>query len=81
VAVFVLGLLKGMSTSSSGSNAGHSGASFVGLRLAFFNSFSESLHVEVEMEVREDPASEHAESLCREEMGMSGRLRVFEIIF
>ncbi|QCE06756.1 hypothetical protein DEO72_LG9g1770 [Vigna unguiculata] len=31
VAVFVLGLLKGMSTSSSGSNAGHSGASFVGL--------------------------------------------------
>jgi len=51
-----------MSTSSSGSNSGDSGASFGGLRLEFFSTSSESLHIETEREVREDPASEHAES-------------------
>jgi len=49
-------------TSSSGSNEGDSGASFGGLRLEFLSS-SETLHIEVEREVREDPANEHAESL------------------
>jgi len=49
-------------TSSSGSNYGDSGASFGGLRLEFLSS-SETLHIEVEREVREDPANEHAESL------------------
>ena len=52
-----------MSTSSNGSNSGDSGASFGGLRLEFLSTSSESLHIEVEREVREDPASEHAESL------------------
>jgi len=49
-------------TSSSGSNYGDSGASFGGLRLEFLSS-SETLHIEVEREVHEDPANEHAESL------------------
>jgi len=51
-----------MSTSSSGSNSGDSGASFGGLRLEFCSTSSEPLHIETEREVREDPASEHAES-------------------
>jgi len=49
-------------TSSSGSDCGHSGASFGGLRLEFLSS-SDTLHIEVEREMCEDPASEHAESL------------------
>jgi len=49
-------------TSSSGSNCGDSGVSFGGLRLEFL-SLSETLHAEVEREVRKDPANEHAESL------------------
>ena len=49
-------------TSSSGSNCGDSGESFGGLQLEFL-SLSETLHVEVEREVREDPANEHVESL------------------
>jgi len=51
-----------MSTSSSGSNSGDSGASFGGLRLVFCSTSSEPLHVEIEREIHEDPASEHAES-------------------
>ncbi|QCE03551.1 hypothetical protein DEO72_LG8g1576 [Vigna unguiculata] len=46
----------------SGSNDGDSSASFGGLRLEFLSS-SETLHIEVEREAREDPANEHAESL------------------
>jgi len=59
----VVAACRGMSTSSNGSNFGDSGASFGGLRLEFLSTSSESLHIEVEREVREDPASEHAESL------------------
>jgi len=52
-----------MSISSSGSNFGDSGASFGGLRIEFFSTSYESLHIETEREVREDSTSEHAESL------------------
>jgi len=52
-----------MSTSSSGSDSDDSGASFGGLRLEFFSTFSKSLHIETEREICEDTASEHAESL------------------
>ena len=59
----VVAACRGMSTSSNGSNSGDSGASFGGLRLEFLSTSSESLHIEVEREVHEDLASEHAESL------------------
>ena len=62
--VFLCGchlVYKRMSSSSSRSNFDDSDASFGGLRLEFFSSSSESLHVEVEREVREDPPSEYAE--------------------
>ena len=62
-------------TSSSGSTCGDSGASFGGLLLEFLSS-SETLHVEIEREVREDPANEHAESLWPRRVGTSGWLRV-----
>ncbi|QCD83038.1 hypothetical protein DEO72_LG2g3381 [Vigna unguiculata] len=66
----VVAACRGMSTSSNGSNSGDSGASFGGLRLEFLSTSSESLHIEVEREVREDPASEHSRivtctRLCR----------------
>jgi len=54
---------EGMSSSSHGSNFGESDASYGELRLEFLSSSSESLRVEVEREVREDPPSEHVESL------------------
>jgi len=50
-----------MSSSSHGSNSGESDASYGELRLEFLSS--SSLRIEVEREVREDPPSEHAESL------------------
>jgi len=52
-----------MSSSSHGSNSGESDASYGELRLEFLSSSSESLRIEVEREVREDPPSEHAESV------------------
>ena len=64
-------LCKGMSSSSRGSNSGESDASYGELRLEFLSSSSESLHVEVEREVREDPPSEHAESLWPKRSGYS----------
>jgi len=54
---------KGMSSSSHGFNSGGSDASYGELRLEFLSSSSKSLRVELEREMREDPPSEHAESL------------------
>jgi len=54
---------EGMSSFSHGSNFGESDASYGELRLEFLSSSFESLRVEVEREMREDPPNEHVESL------------------
>jgi len=58
-----------MSTSSNASNSGDSGASFGGSSLEFFSTTSESLNMETETEIRENPASKHAESLWPKRAG------------
>jgi len=58
-----------MSSSFSDSNSGDSGVSFSGLRLEFLSSSSESLHMELKREVREDLPCEHAESFWLKRTG------------